>query len=222
MPSDRLGWLKVAARFAGLAGVLVAAIGSATVAPAVASTFALAGMPNVSQSLTAYAGTSPSARRRFREAHTRQMSWHDGEIRALPVPERSVRVDADAGPDARPARPAVVFSRCRRDPPPKPVDWTAARGCRIYELACSAVRRARLPVDRQRPVRGLRRGDGPRRPPTRSRRSEHALAASDGLRHWVTDSNPAANRRKGVTALRSRVPPRSARCRRLPVRARRT
>jgi hypothetical protein len=106
----------------------------------------LAQLRNAAQKLTAYDGYvvfsqyEPSAR----DWHL--MVWHDGSIRALPVPVRGMPFDVDAGPAAN-GQPAIVYSRCSQDPPPptanelqsseyvREPDWTDARGCRIYELA---------------------------------------------------------------------------------------
>ena len=66
--------------------------------------------------------------------------WHAGVVDVLPVAQRSVPFDADAGSD-RAGNPVVVYSRCTTEPPldrvglaPAP-DWQTARGCDLYELA---------------------------------------------------------------------------------------
>jgi hypothetical protein len=68
--------------------------------------------------------------------------WHAGHVARLPVAERAVPFDADAGPDAR-GRPVVVYSRCRHEPAggsPRGVYfgtgvWSLARGCDIFETS---------------------------------------------------------------------------------------
>ncbi|MGI9098438.1 MAG: hypothetical protein ACR2H2_08100, partial [Solirubrobacteraceae bacterium] len=65
--------------------------------------------------------------------------WHAGVVDVLPVAQRSVPFDADAGPD-RSGKPVVVYSRCRQDPAfeagrlAPAADWQTARGCDLYEL----------------------------------------------------------------------------------------
>jgi hypothetical protein len=122
-------WRRAAA---GLLGLVVA--GLSAPARSEASTVALRGMPYVSQALTAYAGYVVFSQQSGADATYRLTVWHRGRTRALPVAARSMPFDADAGSDAS-GRPVVVFSRCARDPPSDTLDWTAARGCRIYELS---------------------------------------------------------------------------------------
>jgi hypothetical protein len=72
--------------------------------------------------------------------------WHAGVADVLPVPQRSVPFDADAGSDAA-GNPVVVYSRCAREPANlsaapggadfgagPSADWQTARGCDLYEL----------------------------------------------------------------------------------------
>jgi hypothetical protein len=65
--------------------------------------------------------------------------WHAGLVDVLPVAQRSVPFDADAGPD-RTGQPVVVYSRCRQEPALQAgtlapaADWQTARGCDVYEL----------------------------------------------------------------------------------------
>jgi hypothetical protein len=97
--------------------------------------------------ITAYAGQVILSRRDPATSRWALVRWHAGIVDVLPVPERSVPFDADAGSDAA-GKPVVVYSRCRQDPTelsgsaggedfgagPAP-DWQTARGCDVYELA---------------------------------------------------------------------------------------
>ncbi|MEY2513580.1 MAG: hypothetical protein QOJ89_938 [bacterium] len=64
--------------------------------------------------------------------------WHAGVIDTLPVAQRAVPFDADAGTDAA-GKPVVVYSRCAKEPPTisglgPSAEWQLARGCDVYEL----------------------------------------------------------------------------------------
>ncbi|MDX6688546.1 MAG: hypothetical protein QOG15_3 [Solirubrobacteraceae bacterium] len=99
--------------------------------------------------ITAYGGHVVLSRRDASTNRWALVRWHAGVFDVLPVPERSVPFDADAGPDAT-GDPVVVYSRCAQDPPnlsgspggtdfgagPAP-DWQTARGCDVYELSLS-------------------------------------------------------------------------------------
>jgi hypothetical protein len=63
------------------------------------------------------------------------VQWNLGVLTALPVPERTVPFDADAGSDAH-GRPVALFSRCRTDPTQSfgPPDWALAKGCDIWQI----------------------------------------------------------------------------------------
>ena len=66
----------------------------------------------------------------------RLMHWHAGAVTVLPVAERRVPFDADAGPDSR-GRPVLVFSRCRSDPPGlyyATANWALAAACDIWQI----------------------------------------------------------------------------------------
>jgi hypothetical protein len=92
-----------------------------------------------SSAITAYGGEVVLSRRDPQTGNWALVRWHEGVADVLPVAQRSVPFDADAGPD-RDGKPVVVYSRCRREPTltagvsPTP-DWQTARGCDVYELA---------------------------------------------------------------------------------------
>lgn len=114
-------------------------------APAQAADTVLAPAANTA-GITAYDGHVVLSRRDPASNRWALVRWHAGVVDVLPVPERSVPFDADAGPDAA-GDPVVVYSRCAHDPPnlsgspggtdfgagPAP-DWQTARGCDLYEL----------------------------------------------------------------------------------------
>lgn len=89
--------------------------------------------------ITAYDGHVVLSKRDPSTNRWALVRWHAGVVDVLPVAQRSVPFDADAGSDAS-GRPVVVFSRCRQDPAmptglaPAP-DWQTARGCDLYELS---------------------------------------------------------------------------------------
>lgn len=97
--------------------------------------------------ITAYAGQVILSRLDPATNKWALVRWHAGIVDVLPVAERSVPFDADAGSDAA-GDPVVVYSRCAQDPPdlsgspggtdfgagPAP-DWQTARGCDLYELS---------------------------------------------------------------------------------------
>jgi hypothetical protein len=114
----------------------------------------VAQLPNAAPQLTSYGGyvvfSQLNAAGRWQ-----LMAWHDGTISTLAVPERTIPFDANAGPSAT-GTPAVVFSKCTREPPAvvrlpelqaQPPDWAKAAGCHVYELA--------LPDGKPRLVRGI-------------------------------------------------------------------
>lgn len=114
-------------------------------APARAADTVLAPAANTA-GITAYAGQVLLSRRDPATGRWALVRWHAGVVDVLPVAQRSVPFDADAGPDAA-GDPVVVYSRCAQDPPdlsgsrggqdfavgPAP-DWQTARGCDLYEL----------------------------------------------------------------------------------------
>src|SRR5204862_3909085 len=64
--------------------------------------------------------------------------WHGGVIDTLPVAQRAVPFDADAGSD-RDGKPVVVYSRCAQEPPAisglgPSAEWQLARGRDVYDL----------------------------------------------------------------------------------------
>jgi hypothetical protein len=102
----------------------------------------IAQLPNAALQLTSYGGYVV-----FSELGAaggwQLMAWHQGKIRVLAVPSRSISFDASAGPSAKGA-PVVVFSKCAHEPPAAlpspelqahPLNWSRAAGCHIYELA---------------------------------------------------------------------------------------
>ena len=161
-----------------LAVSLLACFGAMSApAAADASTTALAGMADVSQALSGYAGYVVFS---LKSGGTyRLMVWHRGHSRALPVAGRAIPFDADAGPDAA-GRPAVVYSRCARDPPAATGDWTEARGCRIYQLSLvgEALRRGVSPRSGRRAGRIRRRRSGSGRSRSRAWRRVRASSGS--------------------------------------------
>jgi hypothetical protein len=123
---NRCGWVLLML----LAVVLAAPAGAAGDADLVA-------LPDAAQALTAYDGYLVFSQSNAAGSSWRLMDWHAGVIAALPVAARSVPFDADAGPDAH-GHPAVVYSRCAGEPGPGDglgLDWTMARGCRIWQLS---------------------------------------------------------------------------------------
>jgi hypothetical protein len=84
--------------------------------------------------LTAYAGDVVFSRHDPTTGRWALMRWHAGVINVLPVAQRIVPFDADAGSDAA-GRPVVVYSRCAHEDSSLVPDWEVARGCDVYELA---------------------------------------------------------------------------------------
>ena len=113
--------------------------------PAQAADTVLAPAANTA-GITAYDGHVVLSRRDPTSNRWALVRWHAGIVDVLPVPERSVPFDADAGSGAA-GDAVVVYSRCVHDPPslsgspggtdfgagPAP-DWQTARGCDLYEL----------------------------------------------------------------------------------------
>jgi hypothetical protein len=115
--------------------LLAAALPSA--AHAQSSDAVLAPAPD-SAAITAYGGHVVLSRRDPQTGNWALVRWHAGVVDVLPVAQRSVPFDADAGP-GRDGRPVVVYSRCRVEPTLTPglaptPDWQTARGCDVYEL----------------------------------------------------------------------------------------
>jgi hypothetical protein len=159
-------------------------VASAAPSPARAGSVALAPLANVAQRLTAYDGYVVFSQDEPNTSRWRLMVWHAGAITPLDVPARSMPFDASAGPGAG-GRPMVVYSRCKRDPPAsaaelagneymRELDWTRARGCRIYELA--------LPSGSPRPVRGIHANGASDSTPA-IWKGEIAFARMDGRAH---------------------------------------
>ena len=124
-----------------LALALALALPLALAAPAAqaqSSDVVLAPAPD-STAITAYGGHVVLSKRDPQTGNWALVRWHAGIVDVLPVAQRSVPFDADAGP-GRDGKPVVVYSRCRQEPalpsglPPTP-DWQTARGCDVYELA---------------------------------------------------------------------------------------
>lgn len=94
-----------------------------------------------SSAITAYGGQVVLSKRDPQTGNWALVRWHAGVVDVLPVAQRSVPFDADAGP-GRDGKPVVVYSRCRQEPAltlglaPTP-DWQTARGCDVYELTLS-------------------------------------------------------------------------------------
>ena len=116
-------------------------------AQAQSSDIVLAPAPD-STGVTAYQGNVVLSKRDPQTGNWALVRWHYGVVDVLPVAQRSVPFDADAGPGTD-GRPVVVYSRCRREPvltpglAPTP-DWQTARGCDVYELALTGV-----PIERR-------------------------------------------------------------------------
>ncbi len=83
-------------------------------APAQAADTVLAPAANTA-GITAYGGHVVLSRRDPSTNRWALVRWHAGVVDVLPVPERSVPFDADAGTDAQ-GQPVVVYSRCSQDP----------------------------------------------------------------------------------------------------------
>jgi hypothetical protein len=120
----------------------------AAVAPASAQASDTALAPAAgTAAITAYDGHVILSRRDPATNMWALVRWHAGIVDVLPVAQRSVPFDADAGSDAD-GNPVVVYSRCAHDPSnlsgspggtdfgagPSP-DWQTARGCDVYELS---------------------------------------------------------------------------------------
>ncbi len=120
-----------------LASLLLLAL-PPTAAQAQSSDVVLAPAPD-SSAITAYGGHVVLSKRDPQTGNWALVRWHAGVADVLPVAQRSVPFDADAGP-GRDGQPVVVYSRCRQEPAlltglqPTP-DWQTARGCDVYELA---------------------------------------------------------------------------------------
>jgi hypothetical protein len=120
-----------------LAALILLAV-AAPAARAQSSDAVLAPAPD-STGITAYGGHVVLSKRDPQTGKWALVRWHAGVVDVLPVAQRSVPFDADAGPD-RNGDPVVVYSRCRQEPAlptdglaPTP-DWQTARGCDVYEL----------------------------------------------------------------------------------------
>jgi hypothetical protein len=110
---------------------------AALVAPAQASDTVLSPAPNAS-GVTAYAGQVVLSQLDPATGKWALVRLQNGALSPLPVAERSVPFDADAGPDAA-GNPVVVYSRCAQEPPvtaglAPTLDWETATGCDLYEL----------------------------------------------------------------------------------------
>jgi len=122
-----------------LAALVLAALALAPSAAQAQSTdVVLAAAPD-SAGITAYGGVVVLSKRDPQTGKWALVRWHAGVVDVLPVAQRSVPFDADAGP-GRDGKPVLVYSRCRREAmltpglAPTP-DWQTARGCDVYELA---------------------------------------------------------------------------------------
>jgi hypothetical protein len=101
----------------------------------------LAAVPRAAHKLTAYGGYVVFSQLDA-TGKWRLKIWHAGSITTLPVGQRQLPFDAEAGPGPD-GRPAVVYSKCEKDPSlsrspeseEKAPDWAKATGCRIYELS---------------------------------------------------------------------------------------
>jgi hypothetical protein len=117
-----------------MALVLVAAaiLPAWTVRTAVADEQVVAEVPGAA-GLTAFGGHVVWSAPNPATGRWKLMHWHAGRLTPLPVPERSVPFDADAGSDAQ-GRPTVVFSRCKADPTSSfgPPNWALATGCDLW------------------------------------------------------------------------------------------
>ncbi|HEX4364605.1 MAG TPA: hypothetical protein VHZ75_08655 [Solirubrobacteraceae bacterium] len=97
---------------------------------------------NGAAAITAYDGRVVFSRLDPMTGKWALVRWQAGVVDVLPVAERSVPFDADAGSD-RAGNPVVVYSRCRQDPTTSlaglapAADWETARGCDLYELNLS-------------------------------------------------------------------------------------
>jgi hypothetical protein len=117
--------------------VLAAAVLSQAAAARAADTV-LAPAPNVA-GLTAYGGQVVMSQLDPATSMWGLVRYAGGALTRLPVAERAVPFDADAGPDATGA-PVVVYSRCSHEPAARGLDlaptpdWETASGCEIYEL----------------------------------------------------------------------------------------
>jgi hypothetical protein len=118
--------------------VLALAAPIALAAPAQADDTVLAPAPNTS-GITAYGGQVVLSQLDPVTNEWALVRLENGALIPLPVPERSVPFDADAGPDAA-GKPVVVYSRCTQDPTANDaglgptLDWETATGCDLYEL----------------------------------------------------------------------------------------
>jgi hypothetical protein len=105
--------------------------------PAQAADTVLAPAPDTA-AITAYDGHVVLSRHDPATNRWALVRWHDGVVDTLPVAQRAVPFDADAGSDAA-GNPVLVYSRCKSEPPVEglapSVDWQLARGCDLYELA---------------------------------------------------------------------------------------
>ena len=100
--------------------------------------------------LTAYGGHAVWSQLDRATGRWQLRQWHAGHVSRLPVSERGVPFDADAGPDAH-GRPVLVYSRCRLDPASSypgvyygTADWTFAEGCDIFQTDLTSGRSHRL------------------------------------------------------------------------------
>jgi hypothetical protein len=119
-----------------LATLLLLAL-APSAAQAQSSDVVLAPAPD-STGVSAYGGQVVLSKRDPQTGRWALVRWHAGVVDVLPVAQRSVPFDADAGP-GRDGDPVVVYSRCRVEPALTPglaptPDWQTARGCDVYEL----------------------------------------------------------------------------------------
>ena len=121
-----------------LASIVVAALVAATFAPAaraadtVLSSGANLTNPTAVDGQVVLSSLDPATGR------WQLVRYANGVLAPLPVAERSVPFDADAGTDAQ-GRPVVVYSRCTQEPADRPglaptPEWSTASGCAVDEL----------------------------------------------------------------------------------------
>jgi len=123
---------------AGLAGLAALAAPATLATPAQAADTVLSPAPNTS-GITAYAGQVVLSQVDPATNKWALVRLQNGAFSPLPVAERTVPFDADAGPDAA-GNPVVVYSRCAQEPGvgggglAPTLDWETATGCELYEL----------------------------------------------------------------------------------------
>jgi hypothetical protein len=105
-------------------------------APAEAADTVLAAAPDTA-AITAYAGQVVLSQLDPLTGQWALVRYENGAFTRLPITERAVPFDADAGPDAG-GNPVVVYSRCAQEPAATGFDatpdWETATGCDLYEL----------------------------------------------------------------------------------------